>query len=164
MKLSRGEKGFQAVNYFLLTVIGIITIYPVWDVFRISFSTPAEASRLAFTLWPEEISFNAYKHVLNNPYIWSGYQVTIERMILGTFIQIILTALLAYPLSRRQLPHRAAFTMLIVFTMFFSGGMIPDYLLIQNYLHMGNTIWEQREAGIENQHFAVLIAIERAGQ
>lgn len=141
MKLSSGEKVFQGFNYVFLALLGLATIYPLWEVIRISLSTPAEASRMAFTLWPKELSLDAYKHVLHNSFIWSGYKNTIYRMVLGTAIQMVLTILVAYPLSRKKLPHRSAFTMIIVFTMFFSGGLIPEYLLIQHVLHMGNTIW-----------------------
>lgn len=139
--LSRGEKTFQAVNYLLLTVLALITIFPLWEVFRISISTPAEASRLGFTLWPKETSLDAYRKVILNDYIWIGYMNTIIRMVLGTAIQLLLTVLIAYPLSRRNLPNRGTITMIFVFTMFFSGGLIPEYLLIRQYLHLGNSIW-----------------------
>ncbi|MDF2650886.1 MAG: binding-protein-dependent transport system inner rane component [Paenibacillus sp.] len=66
---------------------------------------------------------------------------TIIRMVVGTAIQLTLTVLVAYPLSRKNLPHRGLITMIFVFTMFFSGGLIPEYLLIRQYLHLGNTIW-----------------------
>lgn len=141
MKLTSGEKVFQGFNYVFLALLGLATIYPLWEVVRISLSTPAEASRMAFALWPKEISWDAYNHVLNNSFIWTGYKNTIYRMVLGTVIQMVLTVLVAYPLSRKKLPHRSAFTLFVVFTMFFSGGLIPEYLLIQHYLHLGNTIW-----------------------
>jgi putative aldouronate transport system permease protein len=115
-------------------------IYPFWEIIRISFSTPAEAARLSFSLWPKETSLSAYTQVIGNSYIWSGYKNTIFRILLGLSIQMILMILTAYPLSKKKLPFRNGVTGLIVFTMFFSGGLIPTYLLIKN-IGIIDSIW-----------------------
>jgi putative aldouronate transport system permease protein len=140
MLRTRGEKTFQVFNYIFLTALAILALYPFWDVIRVSFSTPAEASRMGFTLWPRELSFQGYDFVLKNPSIWMGYKNTVIRIIIGVTIQLILMILVAYSLSKKYFPNRTFWTLIIVFTMFFRGGIIPDYLLIRA-LHIDNTIW-----------------------
>lgn len=140
MRQTKGEEFFQVFNYIFLTVLIIFCIYPFWEVIRISFSTPAEASRMGFSLWPRESTAAAYIQVFKNQYIWIGYKNTIERVAVGVSIQMALTILAAYPLSKKHFPNRGFWTIIIVFTMFFKGGLIPDYLLV-NALHIDNSIW-----------------------
>lgn len=121
-------------------MLALLTIYPFWEVIRISFSTPAEAGRMAFTLWPGETTFAAYERVFRNRFIWIGYKNTLWRVLLGMSLQMALMILTAYPLSRKRFPNRGFWTMVIVFTMFFSGGLIPNYLLVRT-LHLDNTLW-----------------------
>ena len=94
-------------------------------------------NRIGFKLWPAEISWEGYKNVISNEYIWTGYKNTIIRVLLGTTVEMFLMIMTAYPLSKKYLPHRNVFTMLIVFTMFFSGGLIPSYLNVRS-LHLDN--------------------------
>ena len=140
MKRTNGEKAYAVFNYIFLTLLALITVYPFWQVIITSFSTAAEANRIGFKMWPAEISWEGYKNVLTNQNIWNGYLNTIIRVLLGTSIEMTLSILTAYPLSKKYLPHRNIFTMLIVFTMFFSGGMIPSYLNVRS-LHLDNTVW-----------------------
>jgi len=137
---SRGEKIFGVFNYILMTVFALLFIYPMWDVVRISISSTAEVGRMGFKLWPSEFSSIGYRFVLANEYIWSGYKNTFFRLILGVPISMIMMVLCAYPLAKRDLPLRTPLTMFIVFTMFFSGGLIPNYILIRD-LGLYDTIW-----------------------
>lgn len=136
---SKSENVFQVFNYIFMIVISLLMLYPFWELIRISISTPAEASRMGLVLWPKELSFDSYSHVFRNQYMWLGYKNTIIRVLLGVSIQLTATTLFAYPLSKRNLPFRNIITMLVVFTMFFTGGLIPDFLLIKS-LGMNNTI------------------------
>lgn len=140
MVRTRGERIFGVFNTIILTIIAIIMIYPFWDIVRISLSTPAEAAKLKISLWPEYPTLDAYRQVVRNEYIWNGYFNTIIRILIGMPIQMTLMILTAYPLSKKELPMRNMFTLIIVFTMFFSGGLIPSYLNI-NKLGLNNTIW-----------------------
>lgn len=155
MKLTRSQKVFQVFNYIILGIIALATLYPFLDVIKVSISTPADASRMSLTLWPGEFTFAAYKHVFANQYIWIGYKNTFLRIIVGISIQMALTILTAYPLSKKDLPCRYILTLLITFTMFFSGGLIPSYLLVR-YLNMRNTIWALVLPGAINT-FSMLI-------
>lgn len=140
MVRTRGERIFGVFNAVILTVIAIIMIYPFWDIIRVSLSTPAEAAKLKISLWPEHPTLEAYRQVVRNEYIWNGYFNTFIRILIGMPIQMSLMILTAYPLSKKELPMRNMFTLIIVFTMFFSGGLIPSYLNI-NKLGLNDTIW-----------------------
>ena len=136
---TKGEKAFAVFNYLLLGVIAFMTVYPFWQIIITSISTPAEANRMAFKLWPRELSDAGYRNVLTNEYIWRGYLNTAVRLVLGTAIEMVLMILTAYPLSKKYLPFRNKFTMIIVFTMFFSGGLVPAYLNVRS-LHIDDTV------------------------
>ncbi len=138
--LSRGEKTFLVFNYLFLGVLVLVSIYPMWDVVRVSLSPAHEVGAPGIRLWPEEPTLAAYETVMGNRFIWLGYRNTIVRIAVGMLIRMALTILVAYALSKRRLPLRNTFTLLIVFTMFFRGGMIPDYLLVRS-LGMLNTVW-----------------------
>ena len=137
---SRGEKIFSLFNYILMTIFALMFIYPMWDVVRVSISSSAEVGRMGFRIWPSELSSIGYRFVLANEYIWSGYRNTFIRIVIGVTISMVLMILCAFPLAKRDLPFRTPITMFIVFTMFFSGGLIPNYILIRS-LGMYDTIW-----------------------
>ena len=140
MKQSPGEKIFGVFNVIFLAVIAMLCLYPFLYTVSISFSSAAEASRDGLHLYPRDISLTSYKMVLTNPNIVTGYINSIIRTVLGTLLTVTASCIAAYPLSRREMPHRALITFIIVFTMLFGGGMVPGYLLIKN-LGFINTIW-----------------------
>ena len=140
MKQTRGEKLFNLGNMLVLGVIGLLCLYPFLYTLSISLSSAAEASREGFHLFPRQISLTSYKMVLTNPNIITGYLNTILRTVLGTALSLLACCVAAYPLARKEMPHRSMITFLIVFTMLFGGGMVPSYLLIQK-LGLLNSIW-----------------------
>ncbi|NSW89464.1 MAG: carbohydrate ABC transporter permease [Firmicutes bacterium] len=141
IRYSKAEYTFKVINYIFLTLLGISILLPFWEIIKVSFSHPLEVGRIGYRLWPRETSLDGYIHVLNNEYLWLGYKNTIIRIIVGVSIYLILIVLTSYPLSKKNLPHRNFFTVIFVFTMFFSGGLIPEYLLISQTLRLSNTIW-----------------------
>lgn len=130
-KRSAGEKTFDIFNVILLSLFAFTAVYPFINVIVVSFSTPAAANQYGLKLWPKETTLEAYKIVFSNKLIWTGYYNTIYRTLLGTALNVLFTVLCAYPLSKRYLPHRNFYTAVVVFTMFFNGGLIPNYLLIK---------------------------------
>lgn len=132
MKQSTGDKIFQAVLITFMVILCIIMLYPFVHMLSISLSTPAEALRTGIHLYPRHFSFYAWERVLTKDNIWIGFGNTVFRTVVGTLCSIIFMSMGAYPLSRKYLPHRNVYTMLIVFTMFFSGGLIPVYFLIKD--------------------------------
>ncbi|GAK38905.1 carbohydrate ABC transporter permease [Paenibacillus urinalis] len=141
MKKSFGEHIFDSINYILLILIMLLCAYPMLYIFNSSISDPEQllASR-SLMLIPEGLSFEAYTKVFQNPKIYSGYLNTLFYVIVGTALNLVMTTLAAYALSRPDLYGRSFFMKLITFTMFFSGGMIPTFLLVQN-LGLLDTRW-----------------------
>jgi len=131
MRMTGGEKAFQIVLVVFITTLCAAMVYPFVHMLSISLSTPAEALRSGFHLYPKEASLEAYKKVFSSEGVWIGYGNTIFRTVIGTCLSVAVMMLGAYPLSKKYLPHRTFYTMFIVVTMFFSGGLIPTYLLIK---------------------------------
>lgn len=137
---SRSDKWLEWFIIAGLTIISIIVLYPLVFVTIASISNQELVIRGEVWLWPKEITFVGYERVLGNSEILRGYMNTILYTVTGTALNLVMTIAAAYPLSRRDFLGRNVFTALIVFTMFFSGGMIPTYLLIKK-LGMLNTFW-----------------------
>lgn len=135
-----GSKVFDVVNYLILAVIGFIMLYPMYYVLIVSMSSAKFISLGEVTFFPKGITFEAYERVFNSANIWTGYKNTIVYTVLGTIINVLLTAMCAYPLSRKEFYGRKTLTVLITITMFVSGGLIPLYLVINN-IHLMNTMW-----------------------
>ncbi|NSW90425.1 MAG: carbohydrate ABC transporter permease [Firmicutes bacterium] len=156
MKRSKGEKIFDIFNYILLGILGFCTLYPFLNVLTISLSTPADISRAGLRILPLNPDFYGYRKILQNSYLLTGYKNTIIRTVLGTAVNVVLSAMVAYPLSKKYLPQRNLWTSIIVFTMFFSGGLIPSYLLVQK-LKLTNTIWALILPGAINTFNMIII-------
>ncbi|MEC0201578.1 carbohydrate ABC transporter permease [Paenibacillus lautus] len=137
---TRGDRMFNVINYTILILVTIIVMYPLVFVLSASFSDPQAVLRGEMLLWPKGVNLNSYVKIFQNKDIISGFTNTLVYTSLGTFINLTMTILAAYPLSRKDFVGRNAIMALLVFTMFFSGGLIPTYLLIKN-LGMLNTLW-----------------------
>lgn len=142
IKKSLGEKVFDTFNYVFLIFLMIITIYPVVYVVLASLSDSNQLMAHSGILL-KTLGFNtdAYSAVLANPNIISGYGVTIFTVLVGTFLNVFFTSIGAFILSRKNYPFNKILTVMILFTMYFSGGMIPRYLFINDTLNVGNSIW-----------------------
>ena len=121
---------FDYVNIVLMALLCMTIIVPFWHLLVISVSTPYYATRSGLHMIPDSVNFVTYRRVLSSHFIWTGYRATILRTIFGTIIQLFMTAMGAYVLSKTYFPNRTFWTLFIVFTMYFSGGLIPSYLLI----------------------------------
>lgn len=117
-----------------------VTLYPFLYVFSMSISDPVAAMRQEIVLFPKGFSLSAYKMVIENPDVWSSYYNTIWYTVVGTTISVLLTVTVAYPLSRKNFCARNFIMMFITFTMFFNGGLVPQYMLV-NSLGLYDTRW-----------------------
>lgn len=140
IRSTRSDRIFGAVDTILLAAVLLIIAYPLYFVIIASFSDPSLVSAGKVTWRPEGFTLAGYKRILSFSQIWLGYRNTIFYVILGTAISLVLTVTLAYPLSRKDFKLRTPLMMMVTFTMFFSGGMIPTYLCISK-MHMLNTVW-----------------------
>ena len=141
IKKSKGERAFQVFNYAFLLLIMLVCLYPVWYVAVASFSNSnALTQHSGLLIRPIGFSIDAYKKVFQNPMIGKGYLNTLFILIIGVFLDLVMTSLGAYFLSRKRVMFKKPIMLFIVFTMFFSGGMIPFYINLKE-LHLTNTLW-----------------------
>jgi putative aldouronate transport system permease protein len=142
IKPTRGERTFNVLNIVLLLGLVLVSAYPLVYVVFASLSEPSElvANRGALVR-PLGLTLDAYRLVLQNPMIAIGYRNTLFYVIAGTALNISLTCLGAYALSRQNVMLKKPITILIVFTLFFNGGLIPTYLLVGQTLQMQDTVW-----------------------
>jgi len=136
-----GEKMFNVLNISMMIVLCFLTLYPFLFVALSSFSDPGLLAQHRGLLWkPYGFSLSAYKAVFANPSILSGYGNTLFYVFFGTLVNLFMTSLGAYFLSRRNVYFKNAVMFMIVVTMFFQGGLIPTYLLVSN-LGLVDTVW-----------------------
>ena len=132
IKIGVPERIFDIFNVIFMFLLCIIMLYPFLYVIFASFSEPAKLmAHSGMLLSPQGLSLDAYESVLNNQRVWTGYKNTIIYVLFGTAFNIVMTVLCAYGLSRKGLMFTRVITIMIVFTMYFSGGMIPTYLVVR---------------------------------
>ena len=135
-----GEVAFQWGVNTILILFCLLIVLPLLHIISGSFSDPMTLLQGKVGFLPKGFTLSMYEKVFKDDSIWRGYGNTVLYTVLGTFISVVLTASAAYPLSRKDFYGRKKFMGLFVFTMFFNGGMIPTYLIVQQ-LGMLNTIW-----------------------
>jgi putative aldouronate transport system permease protein len=132
MLLTKSEKVFQVINYIVLTLISFMMLIPVWHVFMFSLSNPNSVFGGGLFFLPRDFSFAAYRVVLRDPLIGGAYLNTIFVVIAGTIVNLLFSFLISYPLNKKDLKGRSVIQYLIFFTMLFSGGMIPKFLVVKS--------------------------------
>lgn len=136
-----GDRIFIIAVYLLMGLMALACLYPMWHVVMASFSDPIELMRHTGVIWkPLGISLEGYRVVIQNPNIPVSYLNTIFYVLLGTSINMLLTTLGAYALSRKGFMFKKTLTLLIVFTMYFNAGLVPNFLLVKG-LGLYNTVW-----------------------
>lgn len=140
IKSTKGDLVFEIIVIIVGILVLISVLYPLIFVLSASFSNPDLVLRGEVTVFPKGFTLEAYRMVFENDDIWLGYRNTFIYTVLGTAINIFMTVLAAYPLSRKEMPWRRTFTLVIIFTMYFNGGLIPTYLLVRD-LGMYNSMW-----------------------
>lgn len=141
IKVSTGYKVFKVINFCIMTFVVFVTLYPFIYLVAQSFSSEAAIYAGKVSFLPVDFSTKTYGVILSKPDFFKYYSNTIFYSLLGTFISLVGTSILAYPLSKKRLVLNKFFTPFVVFTMFFGGGMIPNYILIAQSLHMRDTMW-----------------------
>lgn len=141
VKISKGERIFRICNYILLTLISLICIYPFWHALMASFSDGLSLRNHIGFLWkPAGYSLEAYEKVFQNKNIWTGFRNTFFLLIVGVPLDLLLTSIAAYFLSRKSVMWQKPILMLFMLTMYFSGGTIPYYLNLKD-MGMTGTLW-----------------------
>ncbi|WP_261305459.1 carbohydrate ABC transporter permease [Paenibacillus andongensis] len=146
---SVGDKLFLISIYVILSLLLVVVLYPLIYIFSSSFSSPSAVTSGRVWLWPVDFSLKGYASIIENPKIVTGYANSLFYTASGTIISVALTIMIAYPLSRKTLFGRNMLMMLITFTLLFSGGLIPTYLVVKQMglidtrwaLLIPNAIW-----------------------
>ena len=141
MKPTKGYRAFQVINTIIMIFVIFITLYPFVYLVAQSFSSDAAASAGKVTFYPIGFNVNTYKYILRDNQFFRYYGNTIFYTVVGTFISVACTALIAYPLSKPRLRLTKVITPLVVFTMYFAGGMIPNYIVITQWLGLQDSMW-----------------------
>lgn len=143
MKESIGYRVFSVFNYCFVLLWVFVCIAPFLHMLALSFSAVGPANANQVSLWPIGFNLDAYKEAFSDAQISSSLSMSLRRVIAGVVIQMVFTILAAYPMSRENMdfPGRKVYVVLIVFTMLFSGGLVPSYILINNYLKLTNSVW-----------------------
>lgn len=140
MRLSLGDKILQRTIYILLTLLAVVMLYPFWNSLVISFNLGSDTSLGGVTLWPRAFTLENYYIVFQDKRLLNSFGITILRTLSGTLLSVFFTALLAYGMSKKTLLMRKYYMVYFIVTMFFSGGLIPTYMLIRS-LGMLDTLW-----------------------
>ncbi|MGG1517263.1 carbohydrate ABC transporter permease [Paenibacillus oryzisoli] len=138
---SKTDKAADAVIYALLTLFALLALFPLYYVFIVSVTPYIEVMRNGgFVIWPEQFTLDAYKEIFGSPRIPQALKITVFITVVGTLLNMVVTTLLAYPLSKKFVPGRNFILMALVFTMMFSGGIIPLYIMVRS-LGLYDTVW-----------------------
>lgn len=141
IKISHDEKMLVIICYTLVGIFASLCLLPFLFIISASFSSESSLIKEGYSLIPKKISLEAYQMVLWGEQIWDSYKVSIFTTAVGTFLSLFFSSLLAYPLSTKQLKYGPVINFYVYFTMLFSGGLVPTYMLISRYLKMTNTVW-----------------------
>jgi putative aldouronate transport system permease protein len=131
MKPSLGSRVFDALNIAILIGLAAVTVLPFLYVLAGSFASETELALRPFFLWPNDVDLTAYEYVFSTDTFVRSLAVTVGVTVVGTLVQVAMTTTMAYPLAQRRLPGRGPILGLVVFTLVFSGGMIPTFLVVR---------------------------------
>lgn len=132
IRSTRSDRIFDVCNYIFLSIVGILVLYPLYFVLIASISDPNAVNNGQVVLYPVGFSLEGYQKLFEDSRIWVGYRNTVFYTVLGTALNLLLTLITAYPLSRKDLAGKKIFTFYFLFTMFFNGGLIPTYLQVSD--------------------------------
>lgn len=140
IRRAKSDVLFDTVVLIIMLVFLVICIYPLYFILIASISDPIAVNAGKVLVFPSGFILDGYRRIINEPKIWLGYRNTIFYTVFGTFINVVITITAGYALSRKDLKGRRLILLLFSFTMFFNGGMIPTYMVV-NGLKLTNTIW-----------------------
>ncbi|MBM7573549.1 ABC transporter permease subunit [Aquibacillus albus] len=156
MKLSLGDKIFNIANVIFLGLIALVTMFPIYYVFVVSFTEPAEYLQKTIVLWPDNWSLASYRYLLSAPTFIQAIGVSTFLAVVGTLCSLIVTSSFAYALSRKKFKGRRVILLLVLFTILFSPGIIPNYLLVKE-LGLINSLWSVILVSLSNGWFVILM-------
>jgi putative aldouronate transport system permease protein len=139
-KKIKENRVFNIFNIIFMSLFALVIIFPIWDIVVASFSNPDALAKPGIRVWPEEFSLESYKLVFKDATIWNAFLISILKTVVGVITHVMFTAMVAYGMSKKDLFGRNIYTAIGIGTMFFSGGMIPTYLLMKS-LGLLDSFW-----------------------
>lgn len=140
IRLSFGDRVMTLTIYILLSLLAFMTFYPFWNALVISFNSGMDTSMGGVTFWPRVWTLENYGIVFNDARLLNAFFISVGRTVVGTAASILFTAIFAYGISKKELIGRKFYMILCIITMYFSGGLIPSFLLIRE-LGLMNSFW-----------------------
>ncbi|MFC5465190.1 carbohydrate ABC transporter permease [Lederbergia graminis] len=150
------DRIFDIANYVLLTILMIITLYPFLNVLAISLNQSLDTVRGGIHIWPREFTFDNYREIFKYDNLVTGFMNSTIRTVIGTILGVLSSAMVAFTLSRADFQGRRMVSTILVLTMYFSGGLIPGFMLIRD-LGMINTFWVYLIPGIVNAFNIIIV-------
>lgn len=157
IKRNLGEKIFQAVNIFIMILIMTTIIFPLLHIFSVSVSDKIAVTTLQVGLLPKGFNLLAYRKILSNPLFQRSLINTVGITIVGTFLSIIVITMLAYAMSKKYFFGKKIITYYLVLTMYFSGGLIPTYLVVTNLLKLNNSYLAYILPSLVNVFYVIVV-------
>lgn len=154
----KAKQKVSVVSNVALLLFSALCIIPFVCLLSISISNETDIVKTGYSLIPKQIDFSAYRYLLQQPTeLLNAYGVTIFSTAVGTVLSVLIMAMIAYPLSRQDYVHRKGLSFFVFFTMLFSGGMVPTYILVTQYLNMQDSIWVLIIPGLVNAWHIILL-------
>lgn len=156
--MQKANKKFQFILTALFTVICLLTIFPFLLTVSVSISNEGDIVKYGYSVFPKNIDFSAYKYIFRNYWtILNAYKVTAIFSFSTMFLGVMLMSMIAYALSRKDMKGGNVISFFLYFTMLFSGGLVPTYILITQYLHLNDTIWVYILPGLISPWYVFMI-------
>lgn len=137
----RNDKGFQIVVHIIMIIMGILVIFPIMLLIMSSVSSESDILKYGYSLIPKNLDFTSYKYIFGEGSIFHSYLVTVIVTVAGTVAGVVMTTMISYTLTVPGLPGKGILSLYVLFTMLFSGGLVPTYMMWSNMFHIKNTIW-----------------------
>lgn len=155
----RKDTGFQIAANTVLALLSFACLIPFLLMIISSLTEENALLQNGYSFFPAKLSLDAFRYLFSSTggSIWNAYGITVFVTVVGTVANITLTTLLAYPLSRKDLPHRRVFSFFVFFTMLFNGGLVPSYIMWTQYFGIKNTIWALLVPGLMMNAFYVMM-------
>lgn len=139
-RYTTGDKAMYLFIYTFLILLGFATFYPFWNALVISFNVGSDTSMGGITFWPRAFTFENYEIVFKDKRILNGFMISVLRTVIGTVLAILCTSIFAYGMSKKELMGKKYYMIMCIVTMYFSGGLIPTFMVIRG-LGLTNTFW-----------------------
>jgi len=151
-----GDRVFNSLNLVLMIAVVFVSLYPFWNTIAVSFNDATDTIRGGINFWPRKFTWQNYKAVFAGGAIGNAFVVSVERTLLQTVLNVFLTSMLAYSLSRKEFVLRKPFTTVLILSMYLSAGLIPQYFLMRG-MHLINSFWVYIVPGLLSAYNFILV-------